>query len=71
MSDIGETFDSEPEDAWHPDDPIEEQLDNLRRRIILLALAGDEDRWGERERIRARDLDEDFLFVIQRLLGEP
>ena len=28
--------DSEPEDAWHPDDAFEEQVGNLRSRIVLL-----------------------------------
>lgn len=28
--------DTEPEDAWHPDDPIPMQLDNLLRRTNLL-----------------------------------
>jgi len=67
MSDFG---DSEPEDAWHPDDPIPELLDNLRRRIILLVLAGRDGRWGDREEIRQRDIDEDFLFLIERLRSE-
>ena len=66
MSNI-EFGDSEPEDAWHPDDPIPELLDNLRRRIILLALAAREGRWGDREEIRSRDLDDDFVYVIERL----
>lgn len=28
--------DYEPEDAWHPDDPVDEQLLNLRHRLGLL-----------------------------------
>lgn len=28
--------DSEPEDAWHPDDPLEVLIDNLCRRCTLL-----------------------------------
>jgi hypothetical protein len=28
--------DAEPEDAWHPDDPIHELLDNLGRRCAIL-----------------------------------
>ena len=30
--------DDEPEDAWHPDDPPHVQLDQLRRRALLLYL---------------------------------
>jgi hypothetical protein len=59
--------DSEPEDAWHPDDPVPELLDNIRRRVLLLIAAGTEGRWGDREEIRARDLDEDLLFLIERI----
>lgn len=59
-------FDSEPEDAWHPDDPVPELLDNLRRRFLLLVLAAREGRWGDREEIRQRDIDEDFLFIIEK-----
>lgn len=66
MSDFG---DSEPEDAWHPDDPIPEQLDNIRRRIILLVAAARDGRWEDREEIRTRDIDEDLLFVIERILS--
>jgi hypothetical protein len=44
---VSDTFgDYEPEDAWHPDDSPGEQVENLRRRLILLlaaALAGDDD----------------------------
>jgi hypothetical protein len=66
VSDFG---DSEPEDAWHPDDPIPEQLDNIRRRIILLVAAARDGRWEDREEIRTRDIDEDLLFVIERILS--
>ena len=59
--------DSEPEDSWHPDDTVEEQLENIRRRIVLLAAAATETRWTERENLRARDTDEDLRFVIERL----
>lgn len=64
MSDFG---DSEPEDAWHPDDPVPILLDNLRRRLALLAWAGAQNQWGDREHRRFRDLDADFLFVIGRV----
>lgn len=63
MTDFG---DSEPEDSWHPDDPVPEQLDNLRRRLQLLR-----DSVGpmatQREQLRFQDLDIDFAFVIDRL----
>lgn len=67
MSDIGERFDSEPEDAWHPDDPIPEQVDNIRRRVLLLIASAREGRWEDREEIRSRGIDEDLLFVIERI----
>jgi hypothetical protein len=59
--------DSEPEDSWHPDDPVPELLDNLRRRLLLLIAAARAGRWEDREEIRSRDIDEDFLFVIERV----
>lgn len=65
MSEFG---DSEPEDAWHPDDPVPELLENLRRRILLLVAAGDDGNWQDRETLRARLIDEDFRFVIERLV---
>lgn len=62
-------FDSEPEDAWDADDSIEEQIDNLRRRVILLAaVAATQSGWDEHERTRARLIDEDFQTVLRRLL---
>jgi hypothetical protein len=30
------SFDFEPEDAWHPDDPVRELAHNLGRRIALV-----------------------------------
>jgi hypothetical protein len=30
------SFDFEPEDAWHPDDPVRELARNLARRIALV-----------------------------------
>jgi hypothetical protein len=41
--------DAEPEDAWHPDDPVDELLDNLARRLSLL---------GEMLEVRTRDRNE-------------
>lgn len=36
MSDFG---DADPEDAWDPDDAVEELVDNIRRRLVaVLAL---------------------------------
>lgn len=64
MTDFG---DSEPEDSWHPDDPLPERLNNLRRRVILLAVAARNGTWGEREEIRAEDFDEDLADIIERL----
>lgn len=39
--------DSEPEDAWHPDDPIPILVDNLLRRLDLLDGRADLTRRGE------------------------
>jgi hypothetical protein len=38
--------DDEPEDAWHPDDSLDELADNLRRRIELLD-GEPTDEWGQ------------------------
>jgi len=66
MDDFG---DSEPEDGWHPDDSVLEQLDNIRRRIRLLR-----DSVGPmataREQVRFRDIDVDLAFIIQRLMAD-
>lgn len=66
MTDFG---DSEPEDGWHPDDSVLEQLDNIRRRIRLLR-----DSVGavatQREQLRFRDIDVDLAFIIQRLMAD-
>lgn len=35
--------DTEPEDAWHPDDPPIEQVANLRTRLALLVAASTPD----------------------------
>jgi len=61
--------DSEPEDAWHPEDPLPVLLDNLRRRIALLrvslvAVA------TAREQLRLRDLEGDLDFIRARVLAE-
>jgi len=64
MADFG---DSEPEDSWHPDDPVPELLDNIRRRVLLLIAAARAGRWEDREEIRSRDIDEDLLFLIERV----
>jgi hypothetical protein len=64
MSDFG---DSEPEDGWHPDDPVPELLDNLRRRILLLVIAAKLGNWTPREEIRSREFDIDMQYVIERI----
>jgi hypothetical protein len=69
-NDESEFGDSEPEDGWHPDDTIVEQLENIRRRIVLLAAAASATRWTDREDLRARHTDEDIRFIIQRLVTE-
>lgn len=63
MTDFG---DSEPEDAWHPDDPPRILLANLRRRLALLR-AGLDAVATPRERLRFDQLDEDLAHVIERV----
>lgn len=58
--------DSEPEDAWHPDDPPRILLDNLRRRISLLRASFDPVATA-RERLRFDQLDEDLAHVIEQV----
>jgi hypothetical protein len=63
MTDFG---DSEPEDSWHPDDPVDQLVDNLRRRIQLLrfslgAMA------TQREQLRLEHLDTDLGFIVERI----
>ena len=39
VTDVDSVFgDDEPEDAWHPDDPVEELVANLDRRLVLLGV---------------------------------
>jgi len=61
--------DYEPEDGWDAGDPVVEQLENLRRRIILLVKAGNDGTWGAREITRAQHFDEDLRFVIERIFN--
>ena len=61
--------DYEPEDAWDADDPVLEQLDNLRRRVLLLVLAAEQATWGPRDVLRASQFDEDLRFVIERIFN--
>lgn len=51
--------DDEPEDAWHPDDPIEELLDNLDRRCTIL---------GERKELREHLTPVEWLEEIEARL---
>jgi hypothetical protein len=64
MTDFG---DSEPEDSWHPDDPVPDLLDNLRRRILLLVAASKLGNWTPREELRSKEFDIDLLYVIERI----
>jgi len=66
---MAEFGDSEPEDAWHPDDSVPELVDNLRRRIVLLrvSLAGVA---TQREQLRLEHLEGDLVHIIQRLLED-
>lgn len=80
MSDFG---DYEPEDAWHPDDTIEDQVKNLRKRFERLGIPEDVVRRmfrnelidmlravvenGPRDNPRTLQLIEDIDFVQERL----
>jgi hypothetical protein len=63
MTDFG---DSEPEDSWHPDDPVPVLLDNILRRIGALRHSFDAVA-TEREKLRFREIDIDLAFIIERL----
>lgn len=67
VSDFG---DSEPEDSWHPDDPLPVLVDNIRRRVILLVAAAVIGRWTDREVLRSTHIDEDLRFIAERLGGD-
>lgn len=57
--------DDEPEDAWHPDDPVPELLANLARRVILLLAL--ESALSERGLVRLRQLADDLEHVRDRV----
>ena len=60
--------DAEPEDAWHPDDPVPELVANLARRVALLLAVVDRRRpFGPGDRIRMRLLADDLAHVLRRL----
>jgi hypothetical protein len=63
MTDFG---DSEPEDSWHPDDPVPELLGNIVRRIVLLkaALAATA---TQREQLRFQHVEDDLQFIKERI----
>ena len=69
MSNNPDFGDFEIEDAWDADDTVLEQLDNLRRRVLLLAKAAEEATWGPRDVLRAQHFDEDLRFVIERIFN--
>ena len=61
MSSFG---DDEPEDAWHPDDPLAELLANLAKRLLLVYAART---YGDRERRRLEGVIEDLEHVRSRV----
>ncbi len=63
MTDFG---DSEPEDSWHPDDPVPVLLDNIARRIAIQRTSFDAVA-TPRERIRFSQLLQDLAFIIERV----
>lgn len=61
--------DAEPEDAWDPDDPVDELIDNLLRRLALLVALRDlDDRVQQRLRMLADDLEHVATRVAARKL---
>ena len=61
--------DADPEDAWDPDDPITELIDNLARRGAILADVAQRDDIHARAQlqIRLRLLADDLAHVAQRI----
>jgi len=59
--DAGGFGDDEPEDAWHPDDPITDLIANLIRRR-----ARERDR-ADLEDVRRAMFDEDLAHVLHRV----
>jgi hypothetical protein len=60
--------DADPEDAWDPDDPVVELLDNLRRRIVAILLLRAVD---ERLHQRLEMLRDDLAHILERVrVGE-
>jgi len=80
---LSEFGDYEPEDAWHPDDTIEDQVKNLRKRLEALDLGTTVNHYlfrqeliymlravvenGDRDNPRTNLLIEDIDFVQERL----
>jgi len=61
----GDVFgDSEPEDSWHPDDPLADLVANLIRRRERDA------RVRDLEDLRRRLFDEDLAHVLERIRDE-
>lgn len=61
---MNEYGDATPEDSWDPDDPLEELLDNIVRRIALLLLI---DALTDHERQRLRMIADDLNHIIRRV----
>jgi hypothetical protein len=60
--------DDEPEDAWHPDDPVPELVRNLARRVVLLLAL---ELLSERGRTRLAGIATDLEVVRRRVEEEP
>jgi hypothetical protein len=59
--------DAEPEDAWDPDDPLPELIENLLRRIALLVVLRE---LGERAQQRLELIETDLRHVVARARAE-
>ena len=60
--------DDEPEDDWHPDDPLGLLVDNLRRRVLLLLDVVDtHNSFTERDRVRLAELVDDLAHLGRRV----
>lgn len=63
-SDFG---DSDPEDAWDPDDPVDVLIDNIRRRVALLVVRRVLDRLDVPDGQRIRMIGDDLTHILERV----
>lgn len=56
--------DAEPEDSWHPDDPLPDLIENLIRRRTR------DERDRTLEDLRRRMFDDDLAHILERVRAE-